>query len=87
MAIQTGYRFSFASREDEEAFNQQQQVEQTTNMLENIEKTNEYLGKKKKAQKEYELSEYRNKTESVEQLKQEMMMRPTVHNKDLDEVK
>ncbi len=40
-----------------------------------------------KGGKEYELGHYKNKVDSVEQLQKEMMMRPTVIPKSMENVK
>ena len=42
---------------------------------------------KSKGVKEYELDHYKNKVDSVEQLQKEMMMRPTVIPKSMENVK
>ena len=42
---------------------------------------------KSKGGKEYELDHYKNKVDSVEQLQKEMMMRPTVISKSMENVK
>lgn len=42
---------------------------------------------KSKRVKEYELDHYKNKVDSVEQLQKEMMMRPTVIPKSMENVK
>jgi hypothetical protein len=42
---------------------------------------------KSKGVKEYELDHYKNKVDSVEQLQKEMMMRPTVISKSMENVK
>ena len=45
------------------------------------------LDAKSKGGKEYELDHYKNKVDSVEQLQKEMMMRPTVIPKSMENVK
>ena len=64
-------------------------------MLKNIQKTKAYMqpangihGDKASLQKpEYDLETYKNMTHSVGQLQSEMMLRPTVSPKELNEVR
>ena len=64
-------------------------------MLSNIQKTKDYLSptansaynvKKHKDPQEYDVASYKERTQSVNQMQSEMMMRPTVSPDDLKEV-